>query len=307
MTRHRLTPTGGAALTIAMIGLWTAVGGEGPISSAGAILVLLALLVLIVVGIAWPTIAVRRVTVSARTPSDALVGDTVGLVVEVGGDVTGVELRVLDPAGPWHRAPDGVEVEVDHVADRRGVFDHVVFEVRTSAPLGMFAVHRLHVCAMPTPVWVAPVPLQVDWKPGAAPAEGIAQSGGATALAGDVVRSVRPYAVGDPMRLVHWRTSARTGELVVRELDPPSPVGQVVVLDLTDLGPQVDQAAAYALGACFAVLDAGGALVLCTREVDGPVVADVGNHLVARRRIAAAVPGEPAPAPTGWPLVEIGR
>jgi uncharacterized protein (DUF58 family) len=34
-----------------------------------------------------------------------------------------------------------------------------------------------------------------------------------------LVRSLRPYRVGDPTRLIHWRTSARYGELRVRELE----------------------------------------------------------------------------------------
>ena len=41
----------------------------------------------------------------------------------------------------------------------------------------------------------------------------------------DVVRAVRPYVAGDPARLVHWPTSARRGELVVREHDPPANEG----------------------------------------------------------------------------------
>jgi uncharacterized protein (DUF58 family) len=34
-----------------------------------------------------------------------------------------------------------------------------------------------------------------------------------------LVRSLRPYRFGDPTRLIHWRTSARYGELRVRELE----------------------------------------------------------------------------------------
>ncbi len=35
----------------------------------------------------------------------------------------------------------------------------------------------------------------------------------------DLTRSLRPYRVGDSTRLIHWRTSARYGELQVRELE----------------------------------------------------------------------------------------
>jgi uncharacterized protein (DUF58 family) len=34
-----------------------------------------------------------------------------------------------------------------------------------------------------------------------------------------LVRSLRPYRLGDPIRLIHWRTSARYGQLRLRELE----------------------------------------------------------------------------------------
>lgn len=37
-----------------------------------------------------------------------------------------------------------------------------------------------------------------------------------------LTRSLRPYRWGDPSRLIHWRTSARLGELRVREVDSPN-------------------------------------------------------------------------------------
>jgi uncharacterized protein (DUF58 family) len=44
------------------------------------------------------------------------------------------------------------------------------------------------------------------------------------------VRGVRPYRPGDPIREIHWRSSARRGELMVREYDAaPSPELVLVV------------------------------------------------------------------------------
>jgi uncharacterized protein (DUF58 family) len=44
------------------------------------------------------------------------------------------------------------------------------------------------------------------------------------------VRGVRPYRPGDPIRGIHWRSSARRGELMVREYDAaPSPELVLVV------------------------------------------------------------------------------
>jgi uncharacterized protein (DUF58 family) len=37
-----------------------------------------------------------------------------------------------------------------------------------------------------------------------------------------VTRSLRPYRWGDPMRMIHWSTSARHGDLRVRELEMTS-------------------------------------------------------------------------------------
>ena len=46
-----------------------------------------------------------------------------------------------------------------------------------------------------------------------------------------LVRSLRPYRNGDPTRLIHWRTSARYGELRVRELEMITG-GQEVIIAL---------------------------------------------------------------------------
>lgn len=44
----------------------------------------------------------------------------------------------------------------------------------------------------------------------------------ALAFGGEVGASVRQYVRGDDMRLVHWPATARRGELIVRQLDPPT-------------------------------------------------------------------------------------
>ena len=111
----------------------------------------------------------------------------------------------------------------------------------------------------------------------------------------------------DRPRLVERLSAfARTGTLVVRELEPPSPVGQALVVDLRNLGAERERAASYALGAALAVLAAGGELVLCTAEPGGPVTGRVRAPVDAGRRLARAVEGQPGVPPGGWPVVEIG-
>lgn len=57
--------------------------------------------------------------------------------------------------------------------------------------------------------------------------------------AGDVTKTVRPYRSGDAMRQIHWKTTARTGQLAVRESEGESPGEALsVVLDGVGLSPE---------------------------------------------------------------------
>lgn len=300
----RLTALGAVLLVASIVGITSP-----PPSLDRQILVLIwvGTVTALVVGTGWPLLAVRRVAVAARAPLDATVGDQVPLEVEVTGRISACELRVLDPTGPWHAVRGGMAGAVPHLADRRGVFREVRFEVRTTAPLGTFAAHRILSVDLGHVVHVAPKALAVDWVPAPAPLDDGMDDLALAAHGGDLVRSVRPYTPGDPAHLVHWPSTARTGSLVVRELEPPAPVGQALVVDLRDLGPDRERAASYALGAARAVLAAGGELILCTAEADGPVTRRARSVLEAGRRLARAVAAEPGVPPEGWPVVEIGR
>lgn len=272
----------------------------GAVVVAGTVAVLL-------VGAVAPMVAVRRIGVTAMAPADVTVGDLVGLDVELTGRVTRCQIRVLDPVGSWDHAQVPSSGQLRHLADRRGCFSTVRVEVRVTAPLGVVAACRVLWVDLPRPVAVAPRPLAVTWHPSPAPVDAGPRPVARPTLGGDLVRSVRPYVAGDPQNLVHWPTSARTGSLVVRELEPPGPVGQAVVVDLRGLGSETERAASYGLGAARAVLASGGVLLLATCEADGPVVAPVSDPVEAGRRLARAVPGPPGVPPPGWPVVEIGR
>lgn len=262
----------------------------------------------LVVGLVVPSLLVRRLRVTVRSPRDAVVGETVDLDVTVRGLRAEVEVRALDPTGPWRRLRPGSSVLLPHLADARGLFQQVRLEVRVTAPLGMLEARRVHETDLPWAVEVAPRPLRVDWSPAASQADGGAHPASLAAPTGDLTRSVRPYVSGDPRHLVHWPSTARTGDLVVREMDAPAPLRQAVILDLTGLGDETERAASYALGACLAVLIAGGQLLIATHEAAaGPVAGVVRHPLDAARRMARAVPGPPGAVPGGWPLVEIGR
>jgi hypothetical protein len=99
---------------------------------------------------------------------------------------------------------------------------------------------------------------------------------------------------------VHWPTSARRGELVVREHEPPPAVGVALVVDLRGANPEA--AASEAMGIGRATLAAGGIVWCCTSE-DGIEVSELivdGRDL--GRRLARATSGPPGAPPEGWPV-----
>jgi uncharacterized protein (DUF58 family) len=80
---------------------------------------------------------------------------------------------------------------------------------------------------------------------------------------GSEVFGVRAYQPGDPLRRIHWRTTARRGELIVREFEPPGVQNLGIFLDP---GPPdqlaADQVARLAASEAWDCLRAGGRVTL---------------------------------------------
>jgi len=252
------------------------------------------------VGIVWPVVALARLVVSAVAPTDATVGDAVELRIEISGKAARLDVRALDPPGTWSRTASPTDGRLPHTAARRGVFRSVRVQLRTSAPLGVFVRTRTVRVALPAPIVVAPRPSVASAVLHPIPDEDL--SIGSPLLVhggGDTVRAVRPYAPGDPARLVHWPTSARRGEIVVREHEPPPALGIALVVDLG--GDAAEAAASRAAGIGTATLAAGGLVWCGTCEAGVPVGDFVADARDLGRRLARAGAGAPAPAPEGWP------
>lgn len=260
-----------------------------------------------IVGIVWPIIAMRTIDVDVVAPRDATVGDRISLALRITGRASRIEVRLLDPPGEWRRTVAPGSGELVHVAMRRGVFRMVRIEVRSGGPLGIFLRRRTLWVRLAAPVSVAPRPLPMRYEPQALP-RGMATAVTtlATAPGGDVVRSVRPYAPGDAARLVHWPTSARTGELAVRELEPPALTGVAIVVDLRGPDEQAEITASQAAGLGRAAMTVGAHVLLLTSEQSGPVVAPVSSALELGRRLARATRDTPPDVPPGWPVARPG-
>ncbi|MEV4656435.1 DUF58 domain-containing protein [Micromonospora sp. NPDC049301] len=120
------------------------------------------------------------------------------------------------------------EVRYDVPTHRRGVVPVGPLRVTRRDPLGLVALARPYGAS--TPVWVHPRVHPLTAVP----------TGAGRSLDGRVdgvphgsitFDSLREYVVGDELRRVHWRTSARVGELMVRENVDTSLPRLVVLLD----------------------------------------------------------------------------
>lgn len=310
----RLTP----ALVVLVVLLGVLAGLRPAVASPTVTAVVWAgLVATVAVGVIWPLVdhRARRVAVD-RCPTDIVEGTEFPVGLSVGR--AGFPLRVdLDPSigslGPGEDPSGGVFVNHRPVAanamvSRRGVYDSLVLRVTDTGPFGLLGVTRTAACVLAAPLYVGPreASSHVDVE---RDGSGTEQSKTAqVVMAGDTVRSVRPYVAGDPAHLVHWRTSAHVGELMVMELEPPSERLVVVLVDLRGAGhghlEGVEQAVRRAAGTVRRCLDENVRVVLCTAQAEGPLTAEVHSLLQLRRRMAAAVPGAPGPVPDGaTPLV----
>jgi uncharacterized protein (DUF58 family) len=78
--------------------------------------------------------------------------------------------------------------------------------------------------------------------------------------AGTELFGVREYQVGDSLRRIHWRLSARRGELVVREYEPPGLRTLLLALDPAP-GDAADLVARLAASEAWECIRAGGRVI----------------------------------------------
>lgn len=150
--------------------------------------------------------------------------------------------------------------------DRRGVVDIGPLRVERRDPLGLARVARTH--GGTSRVWVYPTV-----HPLAAVPVGVVRS-----LDGRIDRvphgsitfdALREYVIGDELRHVHWRTTARVGELMVREHVDTALPRLVVLLD--------DRAGVQTPDSFEAACEAAASIVVAAHREDLPLAL----HLVS--------------------------
>ena len=116
--------------------------------------------------------------------------------------------------------------------DRRGVVTVGPLRVAVGDPFGLVqteveAAPRVEVTVLPRVDEVRPVPFTT----GNDPLAGV-QHPHALGRAGDDFYALRPYVVGDDLRRIHWPSTARHDELLVRQQEQPWQGRTTVVLDV---------------------------------------------------------------------------
>jgi uncharacterized protein (DUF58 family) len=136
-------------------------------------------------------------------------------------------IEVIDPNSIYR---DTYYLEVR----QRGVYRWQEVNLRTAAPLGLFWCRRSLPVKAVAVVYPQVLPLStcplIDRIGQEDSPQFYNRSRSQTATEG-LTRNLRPYRHGDPTRLIHWRTSARYGELRVRELEVAAG-GQEIIIAL---------------------------------------------------------------------------
>ncbi|MET8232229.1 DUF58 domain-containing protein [Micromonospora sp. NPDC005298] len=219
-----------------------------------------------------------RLTVTRRADPDRVArGEPASMTVTVRntGRLRSANLLAEDRCGrrvvpvPLLRVRPGQDTEVRYEVptQRRGVVPVGPLRVTRRDPLGLVALARPY--GGTTPVWVHPRVHPLTAVP----------TGAGRSLDGRVdgvphgsitFDSLREYVVGDELRRVHWRTSARVGELMVRENVDTSLPRLVVLLDNRAVAhPQrVDGVAESFESAC----EAAASVVTAAHRADLPVL-----------------------------------
>ncbi|HVE46440.1 MAG TPA: DUF58 domain-containing protein [Acidimicrobiales bacterium] len=302
-------PLGVPRQALILVGLAAAFYGIARSTGSGWVVVLMCGVAgTLVVALVAPAAALARAAVTVESPRDATVGRPLAVVLSVPSGGSGLKVRLVEPQGEWVAADPPTSGEVLVTPEQRGVFDSVIAEVRSAGPLGLIWWRRRVRAHLGMPLEVGPRPMEMSVSE-------VARAGGSgpdAAFRGrpghELVRSVREYVAGDPLRLVHWPASARAGGLIVKELEDPELPRLAIVVDLRGSGAAAEAAASRAAGLAGAALRDGVPVTLLTMERGGPVVGPVTSPVEAGRRLARAVAGEPpqGPVPQGSFLVRVG-
>lgn len=296
--------TGGCAL-IAASGVLLV--GAIAVNSTALFLMATALGVMILTCRLQAWLAVRGLRLERECPSVANAGDMVTVRIGVLSDygfkrplVTVVddlpaemEARNVSPSLPVAPSSDfPVFTQYRFEATRRGRFRLRSMTVSGSDALGLVQMSRRYESA-PSEILVLPAPIPFDVRLPHAAGWGVSESDfGRSRGQGIEPRGVREYAEGDSERHIHWRSSARTGQLMVKEFETGSVARACLFLQTPERADRalLDRMCGHAAFLCDRLL-AHGAEVAMPGRLEG-VVAGLAQRQRLLEALADLEPGQ---------------
>jgi uncharacterized protein (DUF58 family) len=157
---------------------------------------------------------------------------------------------------------------------RRGIFDVGPVEVTRRDPFELFRVMRKH--GHTEQIWVYPRVLGFRPLPTGRTRHLEGPSSDTSPQGNVTFHRVREYVVGDDLRLVHWRSTARTGQLVVKHNVDTSQPYTVVLFDQRQSRYPTDDVEAFEaavdVAASVVVASAGDKAPIELRLTDGTAI-----------------------------------
>lgn len=250
--------------------------GSGWVQALGSLAVALAL-----VGVGGPAFSLSRTHVSVTAaPLDATSGGDCVLTVVADRPC---RIKPVRPTGSVTLVPAGRPTEVRLRPGHRGVIGAVAVDVSTAAPFAIVWWAAPRLLRLPRPITVAPVRERARHV-----AHDAARDGGGLDGAAPFGEpgGIRPYQPGDSPRRLHWRATAHSGHLMVREEEANRSAR--VVARLPEDPDAGEREASRQLDLVATLLARGVAVHLETVEEGRLVLSSVRDERTAGRRLARA-------------------
>ena len=251
---------------------------------------------------AW--LSVRALRLERVVPPSATVGDLVTVEITLWSEkaIRRPLVAVADALPPGlptaDRSPslpiapshdEAVRTQYRFRPLKRGRFKWSGLTVEGTDVLGLVTRSKAYPTAL-TEMLVLPRPIPCMVELPVAGGWGVSEAeSGQTRGAGIEPRGVREYRTGDPLRHVHWRSTARTGRVVVKEFEAGSQATVALVVDRHrghDVGTGADTSLEMMIGHAAYLVET------FTRQgvrVVMPQIDDAPNHANVQERIAEAM------------------
>lgn len=237
-----------------------------------------ALLALLAVSFLFPMINVRNIEARLVTPPEVFEGETMPVQIDLLNrgrwpryffKLTG---DLLDEPLSIGSLPPGKTARFNspYRCSKRGFYQQASLSLRSGFPFGIF--YRESKSSCPTNLLVYPTYTEISSFPlleAASYPGDVLHERRAKGVGYDYL-GIREYRPGDSLRAVHWRSSARRGQLIVKEFEEELSSTVSIVLDLEreQASETLERGVKVAASLAHYILDAGHPLQLFGQDGD---------------------------------------